>query len=195
MDVGGHTFRMDRDGLCRIEVPLTTLKRTSTANAQFYIREEADGPNLRSMRIELTKLQEGKILDFYSARWQDLPWVVFEFEPLYGYAGKQLYFNIEGKDIPKENTVQSLFSYPNGYDRGEAFKAEKPADAGMVFRTYTKGTLVELSEITFPLLAEGRPGFLGWQWVYQAVVGSIVVLVLFLFTIVVRLAAQEEDHQ
>ncbi len=176
----GHTFQMDRGGLYRIDIPLATLKATSTMDVQFYIREHARGPNLRSLRVALTGIPEGKALDYYNSRWQDLPWVSFEFEPLYGYAGKQLYFNVEGKEIQKANTVQALFAYPNGYARGEAYTAEKPAGANMVFRTYTRGTILDLLNLTFPLLAKDRPGFLGLQWVYQALAAAGLALVVVL---------------
>lgn len=180
----GHAFRMDRDGLHRIDVALTTVKASSEIQLQFYVREEPRGPNLRTLRVSLDKIPEGKALDRYSTRWQDLPWVSFEFEPLYGYAGKQLYFNIEGKDIPKANTVQALFAYPNGYQRGEAHTAEKPAGANMVFRTYALGTIPNLLGATFPMLADGKPGFLGAEWVYRlagaAALGSATLLVVSL---------------
>lgn len=190
----GHTFRTDRDGLYRIDVPLTTLKATDSMDVQFYIREHARGPNLRTVRLSLTQMAEGKALDYYKSRWRDLPWVSFEFEPLYGHAGKQLYFNIEGKEIQKANTVQALFAYPNGYDRGEAHTAEKPAGANMVFRTFTRGTVLDLVSATFPMLAKGKPGFLGLQSVYQGITVFALILVVMLLTAVL-LPKAHEDHQ
>ncbi|GEM_PF-1894804 len=189
----GHTFRTDRDGLRRIEVPLTTLKATEVADVQFYVREEPRGANLRTVKKRLTELSEGKILDYYGTRWQDLPWVVFEFEPLYGYAGKELYFNIEGKDIPKANTVQTLFAYPNGYRRGEAYQAESPAGAGMVFRTYATGSISDALSMSFPLLASGRQGFLASESVYQAIAVAATTLLVALAVMTARLAVQEDQ--
>ncbi len=190
----GHSFQMDRDGLCRIDVVLSTLKRTESADIQFHIREEARGPNLRSLRIRLDSFPEGKVLDLYNTRWQDLPWVSFEFEPLHGYAGKPLYFNIEGKDVPRANTVQALFAYPNSYGRGEAHTSEKPAGANMVFRTYTKGNLSDLLETTFPMLSRGRPGLLGVDAIYQSLALAGFILVGLLFRGIARLG-DNQAHQ
>ncbi|MHB1032972.1 MAG: hypothetical protein ACYC0X_34960, partial [Pirellulaceae bacterium] len=191
----GSSFLTDRDGLYRIDVALSTLKRTNTMNVQFHVREEVKGPNLRTLRVPLDRLPEGKALDLYNTRWQDLPWLSFEFEPLYGHAGKPLYFNIEGKEIDRPNTVQVLFAYPNSYDRGEAHKSEDPVGANMIFRTYSKGTMAELLDMTFPLLASGRPGLLGQQWVYQGLAIASVALGILLFASIASLDTSLQSTQ
>lgn len=189
----GHSFYTDRDGLCRVDVAMSTLKATNASNVQFYIRGEPRGPNLRSVRVSLPDIPEGKALDLYHTRFQDLPWVSFEFEPLYGYAGKELYFNVEGKEIDRPNTVQALFAYPNGYGRGEAYTSEKPAGASMIFRTYTRGTLSDLLGMTFPLLAKDKPSFLGLEWVYRGLATAVLALVALLFATLAGLGGRDPD--
>ena len=187
-----NSFWTDRDGLYRIDVALSTLERTDSAELQFYVREGGPkGRIIRELHRSLMDLPEGKVLDLYSTRWRDLPWVSFQFEPLYGYAGKELCFSVEGKGIPLKNTVQVLFAYHNDYPRGEAFTSAKAANARMVFRTFTRGTLAELLGMTFPLLARGRPGFLGWQWVYEAAAAAVVALAVLLFAAIAGLRGHE----
>lgn len=183
----GHTFRMDRDGLSRIDVALSTLRRTDAADLQFYVREEVQGTNLRSLRVKLDRLPEGKALDLYKIPWQDLPWFSFEFEPLSGYAGKTLYFNIEGKDIPRANTVQLLLGHPNSYDRGEGYTSEKPADGNLIFHTYARGTLSDLLGVTLPLLSRGKSGLLGRTWIYWGLAVAALVTIVALLVSLLRL--------
>ncbi len=190
----GQTFRMDRSGLHRIDVPLSTLKRTDISDLQFYVREEVTGPNLRTLLVSLDKLPEGKVLDLYRTRWQDLPWVSFEFEPLSGYTGKSLYFNVEGKNIARENTVQVLFTYKDSYSRGEGYRSEKTADANMVFRAYARGNLSELLDMTFSRVAARRPGFLEADWLYRGTAMIGVTLVGILLAALVALTCHR-DHQ
>ena len=190
----GHTFRTDREGLWRIDVAMSTLKATEAADVQFYIREQPKGPNLRELRRSLTEIPEGKALEIYSTRFGHLPWVTFQFEPLYGYAGKQLYFNIEGKGIPRESTVQVLFAYPNSYTRGEAYTNEQPAGATALFRTFTMGTTWELAAVTASRLAQERPGFLGTGWAYQGLAAALLLAIFLLFASLATLGHQE-GHQ
>lgn len=184
----GHTFRTDRDGLSRIDVALSSLKPQEELDIEFYIREyEPTGPNLRVLKKKLTDLPAGKVMELYNRRWEELPWVTFEFEPLYGYEGRQLYFNIEGKDIPRENTVQVLIAYPNGYRKGEAYLSEKPSQGNLVFRTFTAGTTTQLLDSTFPLLAKDRPGILGQEWLYRGLFSGVVLAIVVLFVSIARL--------
>ena len=184
----GHTSRTNRDGLTRIDVALSSLQPKQDLDIEFYVREyEPTGPNLRVLKKKLTDLPEGKVMDLYNRRWEDLPWVTFEFEPLQGYEGRQLYFNIEGKDIPRDSTIQVLMAYPNGYRTGEAYVSEKPAQGNLVFRTFTAGTTTQLLDSTFPLLAQGRPGILGQEWLYRGLFTGVLLATVALFVTIVRL--------
>ena len=191
----GHTFRTDMDGLCRVDVALSTLKAAEGVDVQFYVRGGGpEGPNLRTVRRKLSDLPEGKALDLYNTRWRDLPWACFSFEPLYGYAGRQLYFNLEGKNVPRESTVEVLVAYPNSYERGEAYVTEKPAGGTVVFRTFAMGTPAGLLGLTSERLAEGRSGLLGAAWFYSLLAVALLVAGVWLFVGIVRLGRQE-GHQ
>ena len=184
----GQQFRVDREGLSRIDVALSTLKAGDGLDLQFYLREKGpEGPNLRIVRKGLRALPEGKILTLYERRWQDVPWVSFQFEPLYGYSGSQLYFNLEGKDIPRESTVQALVAYPNSYKRGEAYIEEKPAGCNLVFRTFTQGTSAAFLGTSLDLMSAGRPGLLGAVWVYGLLAVATLASMLLLFRRIARL--------
>ncbi len=87
------------------------------------------------LRTKLSDLPQGKALELYERRWQNLFWVTFQFEPLYGYVGR--------------------------YRLGEAFVSEGPAGGNLVFRTYALGTPLRLLGVTLDLAARGRPGAMG----------------------------------
>jgi len=184
----GQTFVTSREGLSRIDVPLSTLKRSDEAALQFYVRDDPKGANLRFEQLSLAELVEGRVSDLSKIRWENPPWVSFRFEPLNGYAGKQLYFSVEGKNIPKANTVQAPFAYPNGYKQGEAYREEKPAGANMVFQSYTTGKLLDIFEVTFPQLPKERPGVLGREVAYRGLALAGLALTILLFVSISRLA-------
>ncbi|MHB8993589.1 MAG: hypothetical protein ACYC66_18360, partial [Chloroflexota bacterium] len=112
-------------------------------------------------------------------------------------AGRKLYFSIEGKDVPKENTVRVLMFYPNSYPLGEAYMAEQEVGAHLAFRSYSRGKVADYLAVLSENLTRNRPGPLGNPLTYLGLgllyLGLTAALLRAVWKII-RLAIPPSEH-
>lgn len=156
----GQTFVPRRDGLNAVSVVLATDKHTDKAEITFNIKAEPHGQPIRTVTRVISLLPEGDPMRLRPGSLTER-WTTFDFEPITNSAGQKLYFSIEGKGVPKENSVRTLMFYPNGYPLGEAYMSEKEVGAHLVFRTYSKGRVADYVQVLAENLTRDRPGPLG----------------------------------
>lgn len=184
----GQTFVPERNGLHRISLVLGAEELTGSAQIAFHIKETPTGEPLRTVKRTISRLPHGHPSRFrpgsLEERWHD-----FEFEPIPDSAGRKLYFSVEGRDVPRENTVMVLLFHHSGYPQGEAYANEKPMNAHVVFRAYSRGSVADLLGVIGDNLTRNRPGLLSSPATYLALALVYVLLVGVLIGMVRRTAA------
>ena len=176
----GQSIAPERDGLSAVSVILATERRTDDADITFNIKVTPSGPPLRTVRRSLSELPEGDARELFAGGLHER-WETFEFEPIPDSAGRKLYFSIEGKDVPKENSVGVLIYYHNAYPQGKAYLNEKSVDANLDFRTYSRGNGLDYLSTLARNLTLKRPGpltsavtFLALGMLYAGLIGGLL---------------------
>lgn len=171
----GQTFVARRNNLNRVSVVLATDRHTDNAQIAFHIKEVPKGEPLRTVKRTISLLPEGDPMRFLPGTISE-QWVTFEFDPVPDSAGRKLYFSIEGKDVPRENSVRVLMFYHNKYPFGEAYRNESEVGAHLVFRAYSSGRVEDLATVLVETLTRGRPGILKSPILYATVVAAYLLL-------------------
>ncbi len=188
----GQTFVPSRNGLDRVSVVLAVEQPTDQAAITFNIKATPLGEPLRTIKEPISALPKGKAGDMRPGTLAER-WYSFDFEPIADSAGRRLYFSVEGKDVPRENTVNVLMMYHNGYPLGEAYANEKPLDAHLVFRTYSHGRLADMLTVLASNLAHARPGILGYPGFYLALLATYGLLAAAVIRLVRRIATHNPE--
>ncbi len=172
----GQTFVPRDNGLNRVSLVLAALAPTDDADIQFHIKEDPHGQPLRTVRRKVSELPAGDPMEFRPGSLTER-WYSFEFEPIPDSAGRKLYFSVEGKGVPRENTVRVLMFYHNKYPLGTAYLSESSVDAHLLFRAHSRGQLGDLLRVVAENLTARRPGVLGNSLFYLAL-GLLYVLLV-----------------
>lgn len=182
----GQTFVARRNGLDSISVVLAADKPTDQAAITFNVKEGPHEPPLRSMKRTISLLPVGDPMKLRPGSLQE-QWETFNFDPIPNSAGRKLYFSVEGKDVPKENTVKVLMFYHSGYPQGETFMNEKSVDAHLAFRAGARGRVADYVTVLSENLTRNRPGILANPLTYLGLGLLYVGLVAVLLRTVVRI--------
>ncbi len=182
----GQTFVARQNGLDRVSVVLAAEKLTDQAQIAFQVKEEPLGPPLRTVKRTISLLPEGDPMKLRPGSLQER-WESFDFEPIPDSAGRKLYFSVEGKDVPRENTVRVLMFYHSGYTQGEAYMNEKSVDAHLAFRASARGRVADYVTVLSENLTRNRPGILANPLTYLGLGLLYVGLVAVLLRTVMRI--------
>ena len=153
----GQTFVPERDNLSSVSVVLAAEEPSSQTELAFHVKETPNGTPLRTVKRRMDDVPMGKP-EVYAPGTITERWYTFEFEPIPDSAGRHLYFSLEGKDVPRENTAKLLSFYHNNYPHGEAFLSEQPVNAHVLFRTRSSGQVADLLAILLRNLVAQKPG-------------------------------------
>lgn len=181
----GQTFVPKRNGLDRISVVLGVEQPTDQAEITFHIKETPKGEPLRTVPRSLSSLPRG---DAGKMRPGTLSqqWCAFEFEPIPDSAGRKLYFSVEGKGVPQENTVKLLIMFHSGYKLGEAYLSEEAINGHVAFRAYSQGRVADLLATIMENLTHKKPGLLASPITYLALGLLYVGLTILLLATIRR---------
>ncbi len=156
----GQSFVVRWNNLDSISVVLAAEKPADQAAITFNVKQEPHGPPLRTVRRTISRLPVGNPSDMRPGTLQER-WETFNFDPIPNSAGRKLYFSVEGKGVPRENTVKVLMFYHSGYPQGTAFLNEKSVNAHLPFRASSRGKVADYVTVLSENLTRNRPGPLG----------------------------------
>jgi hypothetical protein len=141
----GQTFVPSRDGLDRVDVGLAVQQPTDRAELTFQVME-VPWKKSRTVTRRMSALPVGLVTDYRPGTITER-WYSFSFEPVADSAGKEMFFSLEGREIQGPNSVGLLMFFHNSYPLGEAFLNGEALNANVVFRTYTKGNVLDLTQV------------------------------------------------
>jgi hypothetical protein len=185
----GQTFVPSRNGLDQISLVLATDEPSDRYEVTFNLKDAPKGTILRTVKRPLSTVPKGDPGDMRPGTRRE-QWYSFNFDPIPDSAGRKLYFSVEGKGIPRENTVKVMMFYHSGYPLGEAYRNEQPENAHVVFRTYCEGKLADYVNVLAENLTRGRPGPLANPLTYLGLGLLYVGLVALLLRTVIRIGKQ-----
>jgi len=183
----GQSFPCRFDNLNQISVVLAAERPTDQAAITLNIKTGPFDPPIRTVRRTVSLLPVGDPMKFRPGS-LDERWETFEFEPIPDSGGRRLYFSVEGKDVPRENTVRVLIFYHSGYPQGQAYLNEKETDAHVPFRAAAKGRAADYVNVLAENLTRGRPGLLANPLTYLVLGALYLVLVALLLRTATRAA-------
>ncbi|MHB1159338.1 MAG: hypothetical protein ACYC66_10760 [Chloroflexota bacterium] len=173
----GQTFVARFDGLDRISVVLAAVRPTDEAEIAFHIKETPTGEPLRTVRRVISSLPIGDAGRFRPGA-VEARWTTFTFDPIPDSAGRKLYFSVEGRGVPWDNTVRVLMFYHNLYALGQAHINETPVNAHVPFRAHSRGRVADYMSVLAENLAVKRTGALAPAPLYAAI-GVAYLLLAF----------------
>lgn len=179
----GQTFVPKRNGLDQISVVLGVEQPSDQAEITFHIKETPLGEPLRTVRRSLMNLPRGNAGNMRPGTLTQ-QWHTFKFEPIPDSAGRKLYFSVEGKGVPHENTVKVLIMFHSGYKLGEAYLSEETINGHVAFRAYSQGRVADLHATIMENLTHNKPGLLANPALYVVLaLAYMVSSILLLITI------------
>jgi len=135
-NVVGQTFIAKEDHLCQIDVMLGTYGRKNDQEVILQVWEMFPKKSLAAQNIVNAVEMRDNL--FHS----------FKFNPVSGSEGKEYYFELQSALSTERNSICVWINKQNIYPEGEYFFCGKKAEGDLIFRTYSKKTIItELSRI------------------------------------------------
>lgn len=191
----GQVFVPRRDGLTRISVVAASERPADGYTANLTIRE--GGPNgkiIREVSKPLAEFPEGNP-HRYRPGGLESRWMSFEFDPLGDSGGRRLYFSIDGRFVPVENTVRTLMRFRSGYPQGAAYVNGEEVGAHVVFRTHSRGQVKDVLGVIGENLTAKRDGILASGVTFVVLAVLYVALLAGLFASVWRVLGRSDLQQ
>lgn len=123
----GQTFRVDQDGLYRIDLSIATYARPNRGRLWLELRPAPDSAQvLAAQEVNVARLYDGQSL-------------AFEFPPIAASAGRTFYVGVRGDSQPGA-AVTVLKHNADVYAGGTFWLNRRAADGDLRFTAYTTGT-------------------------------------------------------
>lgn len=149
-----QSFTARRDGLSRIDVKVGTYARVNTGTLTLHLREHPDGPDIRSLAVDVSKLRDNAYLPF-------------TFEPIWDSADRQYYLVLTSSGSREGNAVTVWASRCDCLSDGSLLRGQPAPSAepvqDLLLVTYftaegVQGRLAVLAERVNAF----KPAWLGW---------------------------------
>ena len=171
----GQTFVAEYDGLCRVELYLSTYGRHNTGPVVFHLRYPISSTDLLTITIDASEVSGNA-------------YQVFEFSPLRDSRGQSFYFFLEAPQATPGNAIAIWGTTEDIYPNGEAIiqGIAQPKIRDLTFRLGYQSSLAEKINFLINRLAVNKPSLWGDRKFYVCL--GLAYLVL-LYTVLIKSAA------